>query len=179
MVDLDGVIHMAVSAGFSAAAKLDCGTIRLRPEVREMCSADKCHSFAKNWTCPPACGSLEECAEKVSRYKSGIIVQTVGKLEDEFDFESMNALIVKNNSLFAEFAEVLAGQYPSVLPLGSGACRVCGKCTYPDNPCRFPGKSYSSMEAYGMLVSEVCAANNLPYYYGSGTMVYTGCYLIE
>jgi len=179
MADLSGIIQKAVDAGFTAAVKLDCGTIRLRPEVREMCAADKCKSYAKNWTCPPACGSLEECIKRVSRYKNGIIVQTVGKLEDEFDIEGMSELIKRHNSLFAAFAAELAPEFPGLLPLGAGGCRICGSCTYPDTPCRFPEKAISSMEAYGMVVSEVCTSNNIPYYYGPGTLVYVGCYLID
>ena len=36
----------------------------------------------------------------------------------------------------------------------------------------------SSMEAFGMLVLEVCKANGLSYYYGSDKMAYTGCFLL-
>ena len=39
--------------------------------------------------CPPGCGSLEECEAKVRQYRYGIIVQTVGELEDAFDGEGM------------------------------------------------------------------------------------------
>ena len=151
MVDLDGVIHMAVSAGFSAAAKLDCGTIRLRPEVREMCSADKCHSFAKNWTCPPACGSLEECAEKVSRYKSGIIVQTVGKLEDEFDFESMNALIVKHNSLFAELRRYWPDNIPPCFRWGRARAGCAANARTPTIRAAFPASPILQWRLTGCL----------------------------
>lgn len=179
MTDLDRIVQKALEAGFSAAVKLDVGTIRLRPEVRDMCAADKCRVYAKNWTCPPACGSLEECAERISGYKNGIIVQTVGRLDDEFDFEGMKELSDKHNSLFAEFAAELSAEYPNLLSLGAGGCHRCETCTYPDEPCRHPGLAISSMEAYGMLVSEVCSANNIPYYYGPGKLVYVGCYLTD
>ena len=36
----------------------------------------------------------------------------------------------------------------------------------------------SSMEAYGMVVNEVCSANGLAYNYGPTKMAYTGCFLI-
>jgi hypothetical protein len=35
------------------------------------------------------------------------------------------------------------------------------------------------MEALGMIVSDVCKDNNLPYYYGPNTLTYVGCVLIE
>jgi hypothetical protein len=34
------------------------------------------------------------------------------------------------------------------------------------------------MEAMGMVVSDVCRANNLPYYYGPNTLTYVGCVLV-
>ena len=65
-----------------------------------------------------------------------------------------------------------------VLALGAGSCSICRKCSYPDEPCRFPEKMISSMEAYGMVVNEVCSANGLPYNYGPTRMAYTGCFLL-
>ena len=35
------------------------------------------------------------------------------------------------------------------------------------------------MEAYGMLVLEVCKANGLKYYYGSDKMAYNACFLVK
>ena len=63
--------------------------------------------------------------------------------------------------------------------LGAGACTICKECTYPDEPCRFPDKMISSMEAYGIVVSDICSANNIPYYYGPNTLTYVGCVLMN
>jgi hypothetical protein len=35
------------------------------------------------------------------------------------------------------------------------------------------------MEAFGMVVSEVCKRNDIPYSYGVDTLTYIGCVLIE
>ena len=35
------------------------------------------------------------------------------------------------------------------------------------------------MEAYGLLVSDVCRRSGLGYYYGTGTMTYTSCVLYK
>ncbi|MCD7867201.1 MAG: ASKHA domain-containing protein [Clostridiales bacterium] len=40
------------------------------------------------------------------------------------------------------------------------------------------GEGAKPMEAYGMLVTEVCQSNHLEYYYGSCTIAYTSCYLL-
>ena len=79
---------------------------------------------------------------------------------------------------FLQLVDSLRAQDQGILPIGSGACTQCKKCTYPDEPCHFPDKMISSMEAYGMLVLEVCKANNLTYYYGSTHIAYTACILL-
>ena len=35
------------------------------------------------------------------------------------------------------------------------------------------------MEAYGMLVLEICKKNGLTYYYGADKMAYTSCFLLK
>ena len=80
---------------------------------------------------------------------------------------------------FKTLFQKLKQDYPGLLALDAGCCSQCQTCTCPDAPCRFPERKISSMEAYGMLVLEVCKKNNLGYYYGPGTMTYTGCFLLE
>ena len=179
MIDLEVIIKKALDMGFTVAAKLDCSTIKLMPEVRNMCAANKCNMYNKNWACPPGCGSLEECRDKIKNYKVGIIVQTVGELEDSMDFESMQEIEERHSKIFMKFSDELKKEYDSVLSLGAGCCQKCSKCSYPDAPCRYPERAVSSMEAYGMLVSQVCSDNNVKYYYGPNTLAYTGCFLIE
>ena len=78
MCDSDVLIDQALLCGFSRAGGLNMDALEFLPEVRQMCAADLCQSFGKRWTCPPACGSLEDISKKASTYSSGILVQSVG-----------------------------------------------------------------------------------------------------
>ena len=60
MLDIKKLEQMGMEQGFSHVALLDCDTIELKPEVRQMCASDTCHKYNKCWSCPPGCGSLEE-----------------------------------------------------------------------------------------------------------------------
>ena len=95
------------------------------------------------------------------------------------DFEGMMELAENHGKHMDQFSDEIRKQFPQALILGDGQCKRCKVCTYPDAPCRFPDKKSSAMEAMGMVVSEVCAANQIPYYYGPGTLTYVGCVLIE
>lgn len=169
--------QLAKAAGFHQVAPLRAETIELNPEVRQMCR--QCHAFGTRWSCPPACGTLEQCREHISRYQEGILVQTVRELEDELDGEGMMEAEAAHIAHFHQLYAQLRVYYPDLLPLGTGGCRLCQSCTYPDASCRFPDRMVSSMEAYGMLVMQICKSNQLSYYYGPKTISYTGCFLLK
>ena len=179
MLDMAFLTQRAAAAGFTHAAPLDVSTIRLLDEVRAMCRVNSCGAYGHNWSCPPACGELDQLRTVVGRYSAGLLVQTVGQLEDELDAEGMMATEALHKQRFSALHDELLGSYPDLLALGAGGCRRCSICTCPDAPCRFPDKRVSSMEAYGMLVMEVCRANGMGYYYGRGSIAYTSCFLLE
>ena len=179
MLDMDALVAQAKAAGFTNAGPLDAATIELKEEVRAMCSANGCRAYGKNWSCPPACGELDALRAEVARYRRGLLVQTVGDVEDSLDFEGMMEVEADHKAHFAALHEALLGQWPGLLALGAGTCTRCQTCTCPDAPCRFPEKRVSSMEAYGMLVLETCRANGMGYYYGPQKIAYTSCFLLE
>ncbi len=178
-MNYEDLADLAERTGFSAWAKLDVASIDLKSEVRDMCAVNSCGMYAKRWSCPPGCGTLEDCRKQLQRYPCGILVQTVGEIEDSFDFEAMVEIEAEHKERFARMYDSLRREGTEVLALGAGCCTYCGECTYPAAPCRFPDKAVSSMEAYGMLVLEVCKLNALPYHYGSNKMAYTGCFLVK
>lgn len=177
--DIQSLVDRALALGFSHAGALDAATLRPRQEVRGMCAAGRCNGYGKCWTCPPHCGDLEENRRILARYSAGLLVQTTAELEDDFDYETMQAAGQKQKELFRAFLRELRREYPDLLPLGSGGCGLCPSCTCPGAPCRHPEEATQSMEAFGLVVSDACADNGMKYYYGPGTLTYTGCYLVE
>ena len=166
----------ALVLGFTASAELSPKSLQVHAEVRAMCAADRCHAYGRNWTCPPECGSLEQCALQMRQYPHGILIQTTGALEDSFDYDGMMKLEQEHLARFHRLAREVREVFPNALCLGSGGCRICSRCAYPE-PCRFPKQAYSSMEGYGLLVMEVCREAGLKYYYGTNTLTYSGCIL--
>ena len=177
--DTGELVREAVDIGFSQAGELNVSALVFMPEVRAMCNADSCNRYGKNWRCPPACGSIEEAAERAAKYSYGIIVQTTGRMEDDFDYETIQTASEKHKKNFAALVEQLKARYDDILPMGAGTCTLCDACAYPGAPCRFPDKAITSMEAYGLLVSKVCELSGMPYYYGEQTITYTSCCLLK
>ena len=77
--------ELARETGFEHATILRVDTLTPLNEVREMCAAGKCLLYGRRWSCPPACGSIKSCAEKIAGYRTGVLVQSVGQLEDIFE----------------------------------------------------------------------------------------------
>ena len=170
---------LAKEIGFEQAGPLDPATIELKEEVREMCASGKCTMYDKRWSCPPGCGTLDECRELLKGYTRGILVQSVGELEDNFDIETMMETEAAHKARFYAMRKTLVERGIDALAAGAGCCTICPECTYPDAPCRFPEEKMSSMEALGMLVLEGCKANDMRYFYGENTIAYTSCFLFR
>lgn len=169
-------IRKALALGFSTAMPLDVSGLKPRPDVRDMCSADKCRAYGKNWTCPPHCGTLLQCEESMHSYSRGILLQTVGQMEKAIDTKAYRLAEQQHMDRFHQLALLLRRVYPKALCLGSGGCRICSQCAYPE-PCRHPEKACSSMEGYGLFVTQVCRDNGCKYYHGEKTITYTACIL--
>lgn len=175
------LITLAAAAGFEETAPLRAERLVFRPEVRDMCRADRCRSYGKSWCCPPACPPLEEMARRMRDYGDGVLVETVGRMADDFDYEAMLDAERRHKERFAALTRTLYDRYgrENVLPMGAGTCRRCPQCTYPDAPCRFPQEQTMSMEAYGLLVSQVCQDCGAAYYHGPRTITYVSCALLR
>ena len=145
---------LALEAGFTHAAVADAAILKPLPEVREMCAANTCRRYGACWSCPPACGTLEECRARMAPYSTVLVVQVVGQLEDSWDIEGMHDTEARQKEAFSR-----------LLPQMQERC--------------FPEKAISSMEAYGLLVNQVCTDSGLQYNYGPNTIAYTGCFLFN
>ena len=163
--------------GFTAAAPVNMSALTPLEEVRAMCEADRCGRYGRSWACPPGCGTLEHTRARIEMYSEGILVQSTAKLADDFDYDGIQALSRTHARRFAALARQMRLLCTRTLPLSAGPCLVCRRCTCPDRPCRYPNRRLSSMEAYGLFVSDVCTKSGLSYNYGPRTLTFTSCVL--
>lgn len=173
------ILRLGEEVGFSHVYPMEPGTLRFLPEVRQMCAADKCRSYGKNWSCPPHCGSIEDFGQRASQYTTGILLQSTGEMEDDFDFETMMETEALHKQRFYALTDTLRTLCPDFFAMSAGACSLCESCACPEEPCRNPEKLYYSMEACGLMVSDTCRDAGVPYYYGPGTITYTSLILFN
>ena len=169
-------INTAKALGFDTAVPLDPATLTAREDVRSMCEENKCSAYGKNWMCPPAIGTVSQCQAQMAQYARGILVQTVGHLAKPIDSKCYRETEQRHLQNFYTLALEIHKAHPNALCLSAGGCRVCRKCAYPQ-PCHFPEKAISSMEGYGLFVTQVCRDAGVPYHHGEKTIAYTACVL--
>ena len=171
-------LEKAKTLGFDAAVAMDPRSLVAREDIRAMCAGNRCGAYNKNWTCPPAIGTIRECQQRIGQYKKGILLQTVGHMTKAVDSKCCRETEQRHLQNFYALAEDIRQEYPQALCLGAGGCRVCKQCAYPA-PCRYPEKAVSSMEGYGLFVTQVCRDAGVPYHRGERTITYTACILME
>ena len=176
---MNAVEELAAKQGFECMGTCSAKDLVARPEVRSMCAANKCKVYGHSWACPPACGEIEDFERRMHEFDYCLVVQTVAELEDEFDVETMGEAseLAKNRVMALTEALDEAGLGSETATFTAGTCTLCPTCSYPDEPCRFPDKQLVSMEAAGLVVSEVCTLANIPYNHGPLTIAYSGCVL--
>lgn len=168
------------TGSFSVAVPLATETLVPRPEVRAWCNPEACSRCGKTWTCPPACGSLNDTERMIRRYKRGWLLVHEGRLQHERDYDAMRRTGEAHKEAVLTLYASLLGTYPDAIVLSAGSCSFCHVCTYPDKPCRFPDFAYPSMEACGLLVRDVCEQNGIPFHTGTDQkMSFVSCILLD
>jgi predicted metal-binding protein len=109
----------------------------------------------------------------IDNYEKVLVFQTVGELEDSYDFEGMTEHKKSFIKIITKAREMFEAEGVKALVLGVGGCGICEKCAKSDNgPCRFPTKAISSLEAYGVNVYELSKSADMKYINGQNTVTY-------
>ncbi len=175
------LVALAASLGFDHAQWISREQIVLDRRFREQCAANACGLYGKCWMCPPDIGGIDALMEEIRRYPGGLIYQSIHHLEDSFDFEGMQ----EGGHLHSEKSRLLDESlrkegYTGFLHLSKGGCGFCSPCSKASGePCRFPEKAISSLEAYGVNVSATVKSTSMKYINGVNTVTYFGLVLFK
>lgn len=173
---LDTLVSEILKLGAFKANIIDVDKIQFDVRFREMCASNVCGNYGGCWTCPPDCGDINEMIESLSVYKKALVYQTVGELEDSYDFETMMEVGKEHHSRVQNVRKLFAEKYNGkVLHLGAGGCSQCDICAKKTNePCRHPDLALVSLEAYGINVSKLAETAGMKYINGQNTVTYFG-----
>lgn len=177
----DKLTELALSLGAFRASVIPVEDIETDASFRDLCAANVCGNYGRNWMCPPDAGDIHALMAALRTYSYALVYQTVSELEDSYDFEGMMDAGVAHNRLMVELRrgiDTLA--LPRVLHLGAGGCRMCEVCAKrTGEPCRHPDLAVASLETYGVNVSKLAPAAGMKYINGKDTVTYFGAVLFD
>ena len=170
---------LALSLGAFRASVIPVESIETDAAFRDMCAANVCGNYGRNWKCPPDAGDIHELIAELRTCSYAMVYQTVSELEDSFDFEGMIEAKKKSYPISQKLRRVFADRgVDTVLHLGAGGCGVCETCSKrTGEPCRHPDIAMPSLEAYGINVSKLASAASMKYINGQNTVTYFGAVL--
>jgi predicted metal-binding protein len=173
-MELEEFKELTARAGLTDCGIVDARSVGFSQEVRKMCEQNTCRMYGKTWACPPAVGTVGECRDRCLRFRRLLVFSGRYPLEDSFDYEGMMAAMADFKVKARALEAWVKPRLSSYLMLANEGCGICGSCTYPGAPCRFPDRMHGSIEAYGIFVSEVAAAAGVEYNNGPDTVTYFG-----
>lgn len=177
------LIEKMLELGALKVGEVKCAEIPFNAEFRKACESNTCGMYNRCWTCPPCAGDIDTLIATAQGYDSALVYQTVSEIEDSFDIEGMLEAGKAHNKVAMEISKLL---YSSDIPrerwlhLGAGGCRVCEVCAKRDEqPCRNPDMALSSLETYGIAVSELATLADMKYINGQNTITYFGAVFLR
>lgn len=179
--DYEALLEQVRSLGAYKAAVIPVSEVKFDRAFRAMCESNACGNYNNCWMCPPNAGDIDELIRQAQSFDRILVYQTVGQLEDSYDFEGMMEAADRHNLLAREltgrFAEL---PFARKLHLGAGGCHMCRVCAKRSGePCRHPELAISSLEVYGINVSELAKSSGMRYINGQDTVTYFGALLFS
>lgn len=171
----DRLAEEAVALGAFRAKVIPVSLLSFDRSFRDICASNACGNYGRCWMCPPDIGNIDALMAQARSYDQVLVYQSVSQLEDSFDFEGMMEGAGRHSQLSQRIGRLCTGLPGPALHLGAGGCHTCSVCAKADGrPCRHPDLALSSLEAYGVNVSELAAASGMNYINGQNTVTYFG-----
>lgn len=171
-MDTDKSIEILKELGAQTAAAVDPRSIRTEPAFLAACEQNRCGSYARSWTCPPA-ENGETFRRAAEQYSTGIVFQQCTRLMDSFDADGMQ----RAQDAFSDLCRAAAARFSGSIVFGTGPCQVCARCSYPA-PCPRPEDQQHNLEAALVDVTALCELAGLSYIGPSPSVTYTGLLLL-
>ena len=149
------LIKLAEEEGFRAAV-ISAKEIPVDGSFRKFCEDNLCGKYNANYSCPPACGTVEEVHKRLLSADKALVLQTIHEIGS---YENKEAILKSKKNLnlaILRLTEELRKAGMDCFCLGYGGCPLCDPCKQVEGePCAFPEKRISCMSAYCIDVGKL------------------------
>ena len=171
------LLQFSLKTGFANAAMIDTDDIVFNPEFRPYCEENICGKYATNYSCPPACGTVEEMRRRVLRYRRALVLQTLWNIDDPFDDGQIKPAKRQHNAWTREV--IAQAGWPGIM-VGASGCDLCSPCLMVQGkPCCLPEQRFSCMSAYCIFVKKLADRCGMKYDCGKGIIAFFSMYCFQ
>jgi predicted metal-binding protein len=170
-------IHFAQEVGIETCLAFDPRLLMPEQRIRDYCSENKCGNYGTRHMCPPRIGSLEETKSRLGTYQEGILLQYSKPLDVKNDRVRLRQSKLDFHEKLLKIEEFLRSdgiEHP--WGMIGGSCALCDVCRV-DEPCPYPEKARTSLEALGIDVMVLLEGANLDNKFHPDKITWTGCVL--
>lgn len=159
MFDMKAASEEASREGFARLALIQAKDIVCQKGLRTFCEENRCGQFGRNHSCPPACGTEEEMAERLTRYEKALLLVNTFEVKNALDAGETTPLKKRHSQKSRRLISQLEAE--GKLPEGglmilAGPCSFCSRCTLPEGkPCAYPKEQASCLSAYSINVMKL------------------------
>lgn len=149
--------------------------IRFDPSLRNYCK-HICGNYKTTWACPPAVGRIDQCVDRCLSYEDVLIFSTARKKqgpEKKAVYAKDRPYLDFHEQTTCEIERMFEKEGLQVYTLTSNVCRMCKKCVYPKERCRFPEALHPCIEGHGIRVDEVAEQIGIDYYLSGYSLKFT------
>ena len=169
------LLNLVKESGATGAEYFAGSRIVLNADFRDICRGNACGRYGRCHACPPDIGEIEECMAKIREFPHVIVYQSIGMLEDSFDFEGMMEAGRYHSQISGRIHQAIENIFTKPYVHLSCGCRLCDRCAKVDElPCRHPDIALGAVEGHGVDVYQTVKDSSLKYVNGENTVTYFG-----
>ena len=162
MTDME-LIQLAEEMGFHAAM-ISAKEIPVDGSFRKFCEDNLCGKYNANYSCPPACGTVEEVHARLFAADRALVLQSIHEIGS---YENKEAILTSKKNLniaILKLTDSLRAKGLNCFCLGYGGCPLCNPCKQAaGESCVFPEKRISCMSAYCIDVGKLAGKCGLEF----------------
>lgn len=134
--------------------------------VRHICRTE-CSMYGTTWACPPAVGTVSQCREACLAYPEFLLISTVTEVPDIENLEQTLSTRRDHEDVTRQVSQLMREQGCELRVLSTESCAICGRCAYPDGPCRHPELMFPCVESQGILVTDLAEKCGMEFFNGN------------
>ena len=177
--ELIPLLELPAARAFDRIAVIPAQDLVPRPHVRGLCAADRCGEYGRHHLCPPAVGTLAQCAARLQAFHHAVLVQQGYAVEvaDRPAAEATKRDL--HERVLALETAARAALWPGAWALMAGSCNLCSPCTIVHGKaCPYPGSARPSLESMGVDVIALVGPLGWPTAFRTDRIDWVGALLV-